>query len=488
MAKNHSPIKNLSRLFDRVRHPVYVVSDQAIVIYANPACCNWTQVDHSKLLTARCVYKSDQIPNAIENRIRGLCPPPEMLTPDGPQQLRAKVCVDIDGIANWRHASMIALQDEQSKHYGVIVLCEEEHANDGGPDDSDNDSLHVLLRQLQIQSREQFSIENLVGISDFSSRLRRQVRAAIDSSGNILIEGPEGSGKEFLARSMSSPNRALPDAPHRLVFPIHGNIVDAEQVQSDLKMALQDQQHSGAPNEPGWLLVLNADQMSTEAQLELLGFLKLPDFRFQVISTANEPLIALSQSGSYSSELANMLCDISICLLPLKERKQDIPLLAQSIVERENPNRSQQVSGCSEELESLLMEFDWTGNLNQLASFLHAALANVASTQINVDDMPPEFDLAIKAQRTGSSQPEEINLTRYLEDIEAQLIRRALHQSKGNKTQAAKLLGISRAKLLRRIQHLLLEAPVFSEIDSGDIDSGDIAFEQELDSSRGADE
>ena len=105
------------------------------------------------------------------------------------------------------------------------------------------------------------------------------------------------------------------------------------------------------------------------------------------------------------------------------------------------------------------IEFHWPENIDQLNRTIQVAARNTSGVEITAEDLPDEFQHALKAMRIGTASETEIQLDQYLNDIEKELVTRALKQAKGNKTKASKLLGISRTKLLRRIQFLGLAGP-----------------------------
>jgi transcriptional regulator with PAS, ATPase and Fis domain len=110
----------------------------------------------------------------------------------------------------------------------------------------------------------------------------------------------------------------------------------------------------------------------------------------------------------------------------------------------------------------MMTQYYWPGDLAELTSVMQAASNNCQGNEIDAKDLPEKFRFAIAALKSPPNEIIEIKLENYLSDIERQLVDRALQMAKGNKTKAAKLLGVSRAKLLRRIQHFELEQPVVS--------------------------
>ncbi len=162
-------------------------------------------------------------------------------------------------------------------------------------------------------------------------------------------------------------------------------------------------------------------------------------------------------------------------------RAEDIPLLAQAILERCNPGRTHQVEGVDQAAAQLLIEFQWPGNLDQLNEVISSACQTTHRNLITPADLPKKFHDCIKAQRIGSLAETEIDLEQYLQQIERELLTRALQQAKGNKTRAAQLLGISRAKFLRRLQFFGIEIEMEIESAAPDEDLLEPSAFEEID-------
>ena len=167
-----------------------------------------------------------------------------------------------------------------------------------------------------------------------------------------------------------------------------------------------------------------------------------------------------------------------INMVPLIERIEDIPLLSQALLERDNNHRKKQLSGFADETLQLFLEFNWPENIDQLNRTIQLAGLNADSTLIQPKDLPDEFQQSLKAMRIGTSKETKINLDEFLRGVEEELIARAMRESKGNKAKAASLLGISRPKLLRRLQNFAtpLQRPDQQASPTDEIDSS--AFEE----------
>ena len=465
MSKSNAPIKNLNRFFDRLSVPVYILSPESVVTYVNPAAAQWIGLTAEAIIGEKAIYTSEILEDQTQNKIRGICPSPENLT--------TTVFAENNGAKIWRDATVNRIVNEDGNLHCLLVVCDLESSNnlDLPSGEINPVQIHAALAKLRKHSSRLHSLENVVGTSSHTKKVLRQVETAIQSNSDIVICGPRGSGKEHLARTIHLNRFPLekndPESQPALI-PIHCSIVDQPLIQQNIKEIVEEQRSSQRKNQRGWLLLLDVDQLGESAQAELLGFFQLPDFSLKAIATSSVSLDSAAKKGQFSQELAHHLGVLQIQLIPLTERKSDIPLLAQSLLEQNNPDREFQKSGFSEDVTDLLTEFNWPENIDQLARVIQEAANTSTGTQIETTDLPDKFMHAIKAQRIGKACEVEIELDVYMASIEKELIERAFLQSRGNKTKAAKLLGISRGKLLRRIQQLELEsksesAPVLDE-------------------------
>jgi DNA-binding NtrC family response regulator len=117
----------------------------------------------------------------------------------------------------------------------------------------------------------------------------------------------------------------------------------------------------------------------------------------------------------------------------------------------------------------LLTEYLWPGNLDQLSELIRQAATEAKTSLLVPADLPKKFHDSLSAQRIGQPAETMVHLDSYLESVERELITRAIQQSKGNKTKAAKLLSINRAKLLRRLNYFQLEIEIGVEAEETDV-------------------
>ena len=195
-----------------------------------------------------------------------------------------------------------------------------------------------------------------------------------------------------------------------------------------------------------------------ERELERLGDTRTIKIDVRVIAATNADLPQLVQDGQFREDLYYRLNVIPIGLPPLRERREDIPLLVRHFVNRlsqqQTPAREVTVT---QEAMRRMMAYGWPGNIRQLENAVERALAlGGERTQIDVGDLPPELqESAALEQPVAVALPEGgVDLPAYIANIERGLISQALNETDGNKQRAAQLLGLKRTTLVEKVRRL----------------------------------
>jgi DNA-binding NtrC family response regulator len=323
--------------------------------------------------------------------------------------------------------------------------------------------LHARVARYRRLLGAKYQLGRLVGESLAMKRVRSQVALAATGKASVVVIGPAGSGRQQVARTI---HYAQAEAASGPLVPLACPLLGAELMQSTIRALARPKQGERGPLAPqgvdadrlASLLLIDADRLAADAQAELAGFLTLADLPVRIISTTRRPLLELAGQKTFRPDLASLLSTLVIEIPPLAERLDDLPLLAQWFLEQANSRGPKQVGGFTPEALDRLHGYAWPGGVSELESLVNEAHARAEGHEIMPRDLPPRIDLAAEASARPLKLDEVIVLEEFLGRIERELIERALKRAKGNKTKAARLLGMTRPRLYRRLVQLGLDS------------------------------
>ncbi|MBI2823678.1 MAG: sigma 54-interacting transcriptional regulator [Planctomycetia bacterium] len=446
---------DLLRLLDAAIAPVYVLDEERRIVFVNEACAAWAGCPASDLVGQECRYHSNPEEGANAAIAAALSPPAEAWF--GRRVSAVVALADASGGTVARRVEFVPLAAGELDTAGVIAFADavprDEQTESEEPDEElSADELHGRLRQWRRRLASRHSMDRLLGGSAAMKLVRSQVELAATSAASVSIIGPPGSGRQHVARAVHYGRAG--EAAGNLV-PLACPLLGASMLESTLR-ALVRASAGAETARPATLLLGDVDQLSAELQSQLVRLLPVGR-AIRVVSTAREPLAALAARGAFDAELAMALATVEIRLPALAERLADLPLLAQLFVEEQNREGAKQVSGLTPEALDRLAAYSWPSNVDELAEVIAAAHAQAEGPRIVPADLPGKIQIAIDAAARPRRADETIVLEQFLARIEEELIRRALARAKGNKTKAARLLGMTRPRLYRRLVQLGLE-------------------------------
>jgi len=456
MARGRTDAKELARLLDAVAQPVYVLDEEQAIAFCNQACLDWLGCTAEAIHGQRCVY-GPSAEGAKEPVAAGLCPPPGALRG---QEMEGVVGATLaDGRLTRRRARFVPLRGEGELSPALMVLVDsaEWTEPDGQPSPacpSEAAQLHERLRRFRHQRAGQYRLDRFVGDSPAIRRVRSQIELAAGSRASVVIIGPPGSGRQHAAQTI---HYAAAESTGPLV-PLACTVLAADLIASTLA-AIASQRFPQEVSGHGTLLLNDVDQLAPESQAEVARVLAGKRFPLRVVATAREGLIDLARQDKYREDLASALSTLVIRLPSLAERRADIPHLAQLFVEEANVRSGKQIAGLSAEALDRLDAYPWPGNVDELSRVIDEAHRAAEGVEIVVGDLPQPIHLAHAAAVHPRRPEETIVLEHFLARIERELLVRALERAKGNKTKAAKLLGMTRPRLYRRLVQFGLEEP-----------------------------
>jgi len=451
----------LGRLLDEVGQPLYVLDAEATIVFANRACLDWVGQKAEDIQGQRCAYHSSPQASGPAAVAAGLCPPPEALA--GQEMSGIVACTSAEGGLSRRRARFIPLARGED-FAGLVALVEPGELSEADAatvgqagnlphENSEAARLHEQVRTFRQHAAATYRADSLAGDSLAMRRARAQVEVAAKSRASVLVVGPPGSGRQHAARAIHYGNAKEPRGP---LVPLACSVIEEDLIVSTVA-AIAARKPPPEAAGGGTLLLSDADTLSPAVQAELARLLGAKAFPLRVIATSQHPLVELARQGKYREDLAHLLATLAIELPPLCDRRGDLPLLLQLFLEEANARSEKQLSGFSPEAFDCLEAYPWPGNVDELVRVVNQSHERAAGPQIALGDLPDQIHLAASAAAHPRRVEETIVLDEFLTGVEKELLQRAMARAKGNKTKAAKLLGVSRPRLARRLVQLGLE-------------------------------
>lgn len=438
-----------AKLLREEQGPLYWVDPTRVIRFINEPLARLLGVERDQIEGRKAEYHSSPTGDENHDRANQLCPPAEAFT--GRAERFSLRLVNVRGEATLHRARSSRLRSPAGEELGLLVLFDGASEVKPAPL-GDAEELHARVAALRAEHRACYSIDRYLGVSEAAQRLREQIAKASESNACATIVGPPGSGRETTARTIHTAG----NSPQRLL-PISCRQLDAELLRSmiDSSVYRNKVEATDAPV----LLLLDVDQLEDAAQATLRRVFDEP-YPPRILSTARRRLRELADANRYDRALAERLGAIEIVSPPLSERREDIPILAQAFLEQLNIGAERQLTGFAECALDLLVCYSWPENIDQLFEVVRSAAAIADGPLIHAAQLPER----VRAARHAAKHPREIetepiNLDAILEQVERELIERALTLANGNKSKAAQLLSLPRARLLRRLEQLQIGPP-----------------------------
>ena len=318
-------------------------------------------------------------------------------------------------------------------------------------------SLKNEVKYLREKMQSQYKVDGLIGKSPQMRRIYELIKIVAEVDSTVLIQGESGTGKELVAKAIhENSNRAEKPFAALSCVSLPGSLLESE------LFGYEKGAFTGATkNKKGWLEVAHlgtlfldeVGDISHETQMKLLRFLQEHSFErvggtnpikvdIRVIAATNKDLEKAVQEGSFREDLYYRLNTIPIHLPPLRERKEDIPILAAHFLEKFRHEVKREIETISPEALSLMSEYDWPGNVRELENAIERAVVLSRDNVIIPYALP---EAVRKSQHTESDSYS-------LRENEERLILKALAATNGEIKKAAQLLEISRPTLYSKME------------------------------------
>ncbi|MEW5736456.1 MAG: sigma-54 dependent transcriptional regulator [Thermodesulfobacteriota bacterium] len=336
----------------------------------------------------------------------------------------------------------------------------------------------LTLRQVMAENKRlrnelgsQYRFDNIIGKSRAMTEVFAVIRKVAPTSATVLIEGESGTGKELVARSIHY-NSARKDKPF---IAVNCSALAESLLESEL-FGHEKGAFTGAGSmkkgrfelaDGGTLFLDEIGELSHALQVKLLRVLQERSFErvggvtpirvdIRLIAATNKRLKKLMEEGIFREDLFYRLNVFPISLPPLRERREDIPVLTDHFIRKYAVARPAQseVTGADRDVERLFMEHSWPGNVRELENTVERAVILCAGSLITVNDLPRDFFDSVKNTLHLSGIPADAKLYETLAMVEKAMIDRAMALSGNVQVQAAELLGITKSGLSQKLKKM----------------------------------
>ena len=350
-------------------------------------------------------------------------------------------------------------------------------------------------KQLQQELDSKFGLVGFTGDSVAMHKVYETITLIAPAKTTVLILGESGTGKELTARAIhfSSPRRDKP------FVPLHCAALTESLLESEL-FGHEHGAFTGATKskkgrfelaDGGTLFLDELGEISRETQVKLLRFLDTREFErvggektyhvdVRIIAATNRNLLEAVQKGEYREDLYHRLSVVTINMPPLRERKEDIPLLVDVFISEFNKENGKQISRITNQAMRFLMRYDWLGNVRELKNCIEVMVVMARHEILDVDDLPEHILMSdtnrttqifpihtfekkdfsslftpaptIPSMDAFSKDQLRVYVGMSLSEIEQEVIRETLKYTNNNKAKTARILGIGKRTLYRKIE------------------------------------
>jgi two-component system response regulator AtoC len=330
---------------------------------------------------------------------------------------------------------------------------------------------NIKLQKKISQIEQRYSFGNIVARSEAMRHVFDLVRKVADHKTTVLITGESGTGKDLIARAVHH-NGARASAPMVSINcgGIPENLLESELFgykRGAFTDAVKDKPGRFEEANTGTMFLDEIGELPLPLQVKLLRVLQEEEITplggvgskkidVRVIAATSKDLRKEIEQGRFREDLFYRINVMTIHLPPLRERRGDIPLLVGYFIDMFNKKLQKDLEGLSSEAMPILMGYSWPGNIRELENVIERAVLLAKGRWVSPEDLPTQItsDYAF----TPALLPEDsLSIRKASNRLERDLIQKALELTGGNRTQAAKILEISRPKLLAKIKEFDLE-------------------------------
>lgn len=436
-------------IFDRIPHGIFTVDQNGRITSFNQAAEQITGWQQDEVMGMECrqVFQTDHCMDGCFLR--------RSIQEDGQIRDQEVTITRKDGTDLLISVSTASMKDDFGQIVGGVEMFRD----------------LSVVEELRRQIHHSYTCDDIISRSQAMRGVREIVPLVARSTSTVLIEGEPGTGKELVARAIHNlgPRRdkpfvavncgALPEtlAESELFGHLKGAFTDA----------VRDKPGLFARAEGGTLLLDEVGDISHAMQVKLLRVLQEKEFtplgatdprsaNVRILAATNRDLAAEASRKQFRQDLFFRLNVVQIHIPPLRTRAEDIPLLVDHFIRKFNVRQGRRITGTSEKAISLLLRYDYPGNVRELENAIEHGFVVCGGNILEREDLPPHIrgETVELLQRDRGGSPRGLNP---LEEAEALALREALALSGGNRTRAAASLGISRNTLWRKMKKYSVE-------------------------------
>lgn len=320
---------------------------------------------------------------------------------------------------------------------------------------------HEELKAEVAQLKKRNKFEHIIGKSQKMVNLLETVSQVAPTKASVLITGESGVGKELVADAIHE----LSNRSNGPFIKVHCAALASTLLESEL-FGHEKGSFTGAVAQKrgrfeladgGTIFLDEIGEIDMQTQVKLLRVLQERAFErvggeatitvdVRIVCATNRDLLAEVQAGNFREDLYYRLNVVNLVVPPLRERKEDIPLLMTSFLAQYTKENNRPIEGFSASAKRALLTYDWPGNIRELRNSIESAVVLARGSIIELEDLPPQ----VTSKESSSTVSLSVGIT--LAEAEKRLIMATLELEGGNKTKAAQTLGIGRKTLHRKLQ------------------------------------